>query len=117
MRHYATVAGPHQGRAAELHAELRGNLVGNIVRQYQATGYLWEQYDDATGGWDGHGRRVVMASRTVASAESTEPMADSLRWNSFLPPDRLSLRLAGQGKGSHPFTGWTALVAVLAGDQ
>lgn len=47
-----TVAGPHQGRAAELHAELRGNLVGNIVRQYQATGYLWEQYDDATGGWD-----------------------------------------------------------------
>lgn len=71
LRHYASMPGPHQGRAAQLHAELRANLVGNIVRQYQATGYLWEQYDDAT----------------------------------------------GQGKGSHPFTGWTALVALLAGDQ
>jgi mannosyl-oligosaccharide glucosidase len=68
LRHYGQVAGPHQRRASELHDQLRDNLVSNIAGQYSATGYLWEQYDDAS----------------------------------------------GQGRGSHPFTGWTALVALIA---
>lgn len=71
LRHYGATPGPHQARASQLHQELRGNLLTNIVRQYRQTGYLWEQYNDAK----------------------------------------------GQGKGSHPFTGWTALVVLLAADQ
>jgi len=43
----------------------------NIVRQYQKSGFLWEQYDAKT----------------------------------------------GKGKGSHPFTGWTALVVLIISEQ
>jgi mannosyl-oligosaccharide glucosidase len=68
LRHYGKAAGPHQHLASELHEQLGQNLVGSIVGQYGATGYLWEQYDDAS----------------------------------------------GRGMGSHPFTGWTALVALIA---
>lgn len=68
LKHYSQVEGPHRVLATELHEQLRENLVGNIVEQYHASGYLWEQYDD--------GR--------------------------------------GVGMGSHPFTGWTALVALIA---
>ena len=52
----------------ELHRDLRTALFSNLVGQYSSTGYLWEQYDDAS----------------------------------------------GVGKGSHPFTGWTGLVALLS---
>eukprot|EP00887_Chlorella_sp_A99_P004738 scaffold4.g4738.t1 len=68
LRHYAAQPGPHQGAAAELHAALREALLSNLVGQYQSSGFLWEQYDDAS----------------------------------------------GAGKGSHPFTGWTGLLALLA---
>ncbi|EFN57426.1 hypothetical protein CHLNCDRAFT_20925, partial [Chlorella variabilis] len=71
LQHYGDTVGPYQSQAAGLHQELRRNLLQNIVREYERTGYLWEQYDDAT----------------------------------------------GQGKGSHPFTGWTALVALLAANH
>jgi hypothetical protein len=49
LQHYGSLAGPYQSRAAELHQELRRNLVQNIVKEYDRTGYLWEQYDDITG--------------------------------------------------------------------
>ena len=52
LRHYAAYApagGPVAARAAELHGELRSNLLRTVVGQYRATGYLWEQYDDETG--------------------------------------------------------------------
>jgi len=49
LRHYGVTPGPHQATAEQLHQELRHNLITNIVRQYEATGYLWEQYDDSTG--------------------------------------------------------------------
>lgn len=64
------VPGPSQQVAAELHGELRTNLLQNVVGQYEQTGYLWENYRD-----------------------------DS-----------------GQGQGSHPFTGWTALIVLIAGE-
>lgn len=70
LHHYKGVSGPHQAQAADVYRQLRANLLGNIVRQYGATGFLWENYDDS----DGHGR------------------------------------------GSHPFTGWTALFVLVAGE-
>lgn len=51
LQHYGHLEGPHQARATKLHRKLRANVVGNVWRQYQATGFLWEQYSDR----DGHG--------------------------------------------------------------
>ncbi len=62
--------GPHAVRAGELHDELRGAFLGNLVAQYQKSGYLWENYDEAT----------------------------------------------GEGRGSHPFTGWTSLLVLIASE-
>ena len=64
------VPGKEQAQAAQIHDELRANLLSNVVGQYKETGFLWENYRD-----------------------------DS-----------------GQGQGSHPFTGWTALVVLIAGE-
>lgn len=63
LQHYGKVSGPHQETAMEAHTQLRRNLLRTVVREYQRTGFLWENYDDE----DGHGR------------------------------------------GTHPFTGWSAL--------
>ena len=41
-------------RAQGIYKRLRGNLVRNIEKVWNSTGYLWEQYDEATG----HGLRV-----------------------------------------------------------
>ena len=49
LKHYASVAGPQQGRAKEIYDELRDNLVGNMRDEWQRTGYFWEQYDPDTG--------------------------------------------------------------------
>ncbi|XP_059577183.1 mannosyl-oligosaccharide glucosidase isoform X2 [Alligator mississippiensis] len=49
LHHYAGLPGPQQARAAQIYHELRTNLVGNLYRQYVASGYLWEQYNDSTG--------------------------------------------------------------------
>lgn len=49
LHHYGHLKGPHQARAAKLHSELRANVVGNVLRQYKATGFLWEQYSDRDG--------------------------------------------------------------------
>ncbi|KAH8387856.1 hypothetical protein KR093_009903 [Drosophila rubida] len=49
LRHYGKIEGPHAATARKIYGELRDNLVRNIFRQYQRTGYLWEQYDDTTG--------------------------------------------------------------------
>ena len=70
LHHYAALPGPHAAAAAAAYGQLRRNLLGNVVREYQRTGYLWENYNDS----DGHGR------------------------------------------GSHPFTGWTALFVLAAGE-
>ena len=49
LEHYAGVAGPYRETARLLYLGLRENLVSNLFRQYQETGYFWEQYDDVTG--------------------------------------------------------------------
>ncbi|CAF0833560.1 unnamed protein product [Brachionus calyciflorus] len=67
LKFYSTVDGPHKEKAASIYTELRTNLINNIVRNYETTGYIWEQYNDIT----------------------------------------------GRGQGSHPFTGWSALVVLI----
>ncbi|KAF8352343.1 glycoside hydrolase [Amanita rubescens] len=46
---YASQPGPYQTRAKEIYAELRQNIVNNVIKEYQRTGYVWEQYDAQTG--------------------------------------------------------------------
>ncbi|XP_027586405.2 mannosyl-oligosaccharide glucosidase [Pipra filicauda] len=50
---YAHAAGPHREQAARLYRELRHNLVTNMFRQHEATGFLWEQYRDSDGAGQG----------------------------------------------------------------
>ena len=70
LHHYAHTAGPHRELAAEIYSDLRSNVVKNMVKEFQRTGYIWENYSDKT----------------------------------------------GEGKGSHPFTGWSALLVLIMGE-
>ncbi|KIP04785.1 glycoside hydrolase family 63 protein [Phlebiopsis gigantea 11061_1 CR5-6] len=68
---YAVEDGPQQQRAKEIYDELRRNVVDNVFKEYQRTGYAWEQYD----------------------------------------------ALSGEGRRSHPFTGWTSLVTLILSEK
>ncbi|KAJ3546770.1 hypothetical protein NMY22_g1929 [Coprinellus aureogranulatus] len=68
---YAVEPGPYQEKAKEIYKELRRNVVDNVVKEYERTGYVWEQYDPLT----------------------------------------------GEGKRSHPFTGWTSLTALILAEK
>ncbi|NXG01592.1 MOGS glucosidase, partial [Sakesphorus luctuosus] len=50
---YAQAPGPYREQAAGLYRELRHNLVANVFRQYEATGFLWEHYRDSDGAGQG----------------------------------------------------------------
>eukprot|EP00808_Paulinella_micropora_P029731 g55171.t1 len=50
---YQTGAHAHQTQCQQLYEQLRANLVQNVYKQYQQTGYIWEQYSSE----DGAGRR------------------------------------------------------------
>ncbi|XP_058240480.1 mannosyl-oligosaccharide glucosidase-like isoform X2 [Hemibagrus wyckioides] len=71
LHHYSRIEGPYQEMAADLYQELRTNVINNIYKQYQETGYIWEQYKDST----------------------------------------------GRGQGSHPFTGWSALIVLIMAEE
>lgn len=64
------VPSQNQNAAAQLYTSLRDNILNNVGKQYEETGYLWENYKDDT----------------------------------------------GKGQGSHPFTGWTALLVLMDGE-
>lgn len=49
LHHYSHIEGPYQKEAQSLYAELRGNLIKNVMREYRRTGFIWEQYNDKTG--------------------------------------------------------------------
>ncbi|KAJ3272070.1 Processing alpha glucosidase I, partial [Borealophlyctis nickersoniae] len=68
---YASKAGPHQQRAQKIYTKLRENIIANVYKEYQRTGYVWEQYSSVD----------------------------------------------GEGKRSHPFTGWTALVTLIMAEK
>ncbi|KAJ9098489.1 hypothetical protein QFC19_006356 [Naganishia cerealis] len=63
---YAVEEGPYQQKAKDIYTRLRQNVVKNVHKEFERTGYVWEQYDANT----------------------------------------------GQGRRSHPFTGWTSLVTM-----
>ncbi|KAL1807328.1 hypothetical protein ACET3Z_030396 [Daucus carota] len=56
LHHYSKENGPYRERAEMIYNDLRNNLISNIVKNYQQTGYFWEQYDQDTG--KGKGARV-----------------------------------------------------------
>jgi len=49
LHHYSKVEGPHQSLAGEVYNMLREGVVGNVMKEYYRTGYVWEQYNDITG--------------------------------------------------------------------
>jgi mannosyl-oligosaccharide glucosidase len=49
LENLARQNGPLQKRAADLHAELRRNVVSTIHASWEKTGFAWEQYDPVTG--------------------------------------------------------------------
>lgn len=63
---YTVEEGPEKQRASKVYQELRKGVIDNVMKEWQRTGYVWEQYD----------------------AEN------------------------GEGRRSHPFTGWTSLVTM-----
>ncbi|CAL9216405.1 unnamed protein product [Arabidopsis halleri] len=56
LHHYSTVDGPYRSKARTIYEELRSNLIRNVVRNYDHTGYIWEHYDQTKG--TGEGARV-----------------------------------------------------------
>lgn len=50
LHHYSREDGPYRTTAETLYQELRSNLIRNIVGNYYATGFLWEQYDQKNKG-------------------------------------------------------------------
>ncbi|KAL2547190.1 Mannosyl-oligosaccharide glucosidase GCS1 [Forsythia ovata] len=56
LNHYSKVEGPYRDRAKIIYTDLRDNLIRNVVRNYNQTGYLWEQYDQKKG--KGKGARL-----------------------------------------------------------
>lgn len=71
LHHYSSLPGPYQDKAKKVYVDLRKNVVENILKEYERTGYIWENYHDKT----------------------------------------------GEGKGSHPFTGWSALVVLIMAEK
>ena len=45
----AVTTGPHQKQAREIYTKLRTNLVENVFREWEKTGFAWEQYNPETG--------------------------------------------------------------------
>lgn len=49
LYHYGSEPGPYSEDAKRIYTELRHNVVRNIFNQYKKSGYIWEQYNDASG--------------------------------------------------------------------
>lgn len=49
LHHYSQVTGPYQDKARKIHEELKQNIIKNVIKQYNKSGYIWENYDDSEG--------------------------------------------------------------------
>ncbi|XP_057776938.1 mannosyl-oligosaccharide glucosidase GCS1 [Salvia miltiorrhiza] len=56
LNYYSQVDGPYKDRAKIIYTDLRNNLIQNVVKNYEKTGFLWEQYDQKKG--KGKGARL-----------------------------------------------------------
>ncbi|CAN8304148.1 unnamed protein product [Cochlearia groenlandica] len=53
LHHYSIVDGPYSSKARKIYEELRSNLIRNVARNYDQTGYIWEHYDQTNGTGEG----------------------------------------------------------------
>ena len=79
LHHYSKLEGPYQTQALVLYNELRENIIGNIIREYYRTGYIWEQYNDNTGAGQGCRYKSVISSRfyTLTNTFSSGPISQA----------------------------------------
>lgn len=49
LRHYGEIDGRYQAQSKSLYYKLKSVLVKNMFKQYESSGYIWEQYNDKTG--------------------------------------------------------------------
>ena len=49
LHHYGHTPGPHQAKAKGIYKELRENVMQNLRKEWERTGFLWEQYSEDTG--------------------------------------------------------------------
>ncbi|EDV29719.1 uncharacterized protein TRIADDRAFT_19077 [Trichoplax adhaerens] len=49
LHFYRSVKGPYKEVANDLYIKLRNNVVNTVFKEYQRTGYFWENYDPQTG--------------------------------------------------------------------
>lgn len=70
IQNYISNPGPYQQKAKLVYDDLRKNLVENIVKEWERTGFTWEQYDQETGqgqrshpfdGWTGANALLIAA--------------------------------------------------------
>ncbi|VDM60913.1 unnamed protein product [Angiostrongylus costaricensis] len=52
LKHYGSLPGPNQATSRSAFFDLKKNLVNNMAKEFNRTGYIWENYDDRSG----HGR-------------------------------------------------------------
>lgn len=49
LHYYGNIPGPYKEEALQIYKDLRKNVIHNIFKQYNDSGYIWEQYNDETG--------------------------------------------------------------------
>ncbi|CAI2190994.1 5523_t:CDS:10, partial [Funneliformis geosporum] len=48
-KNYAIIGGPYKEKAKAIYDELRNNIIKNVYKEFERTGYVWEQYSESTG--------------------------------------------------------------------
>ncbi|XP_012851159.1 PREDICTED: mannosyl-oligosaccharide glucosidase GCS1-like [Erythranthe guttata] len=75
LHYYSEVDGPYRDRAKIIYNDLRNNLIRNVVRNYNETGFIWEQYDQKKG--RGKGARVFTGWTSLIVLIMSEVYSDS----------------------------------------
>ena len=48
-QNYMSVEGPYRLKAERIYVNLRKNVIENVVKEWERTGFTWEQYDQESG--------------------------------------------------------------------